>query len=153
MTLKRAFLKTVLLTIVLCFSVLGAGSAHAEGGIEKELKAFGDVIFDVHHTQDLPRYMSLLHPDCPLPDPLRLKHNFSSKWLDDKPYDIRLKLPQEVYDFSQLEFQVDPQAVLEFQVWTDDQTEGEIELVTGFGVAMYKGTLKIVDYPCFQPIE
>ena len=50
---------------------------------------------------------------------------------------------------SQVSFQVEPAATLEFQTLTTGEG-GQRELVTFIAVAKYKGKLKVIDYPCFK---
>ncbi len=118
---------------------------------EIELKAFGQKIFDIYSRQAKDEYLALIHPDCPAPLPEAIESAFSSKWLANEAHDIRVKTVEEQYDMSQLSFKVKPQAALEFQTWTAGAGQLKEELVTGVPVAKYKGNLKVLEYPCFEP--
>ena len=118
---------------------------------EIELKQFGQKIFDIHARKAKDEYLALIHPDCPAPIPEAIEWTFSSRWLKNEDHDIRIKDVSESYDMSQLNFKVKPEAALEFQTWMISESNTKEELVTGFPVAKYKGELKVLDYPCFEP--
>ncbi len=144
-------MKKIILFLAFCVSAFSFSSVvHAEIS-QSELKAFAEKVVALQAKQDQKGYLKLIHPECPLPGKERLKWSFSSKWLTDKPYDIRFPNVTDSYDMTQLTFDVEPEAAIEIQVWTMDSKGETIELVTGFPVAKHKNTLKIVDYPCFQP--
>lgn len=145
----RQFILIFMLSAV--FHLSNANEAHAGTLSESQLNRFADLVFKIHQNQNRAGYLKLIHPDCPAPMTEALDYNFSVKWLDNKDFDIRVKSVEEVYDFSQLDFTVIPQAVLEYQVWTQHRDGSTIELVTGVAVALHEGDLRIIDYPCFTP--
>lgn len=116
-----------------------------------ELTAFGEKIYDIHVRQEVGEFLELLHPQCPAPVMARVNYNFSKKWLADEPHDIRLKTVSEVYDLTVLDFKVMPEAVIEIQTWTQPEGRDKIELVTSYAVTKHQGSLRLIEYPCFEP--
>ncbi|PCI56261.1 MAG: hypothetical protein COB36_05660 [Alphaproteobacteria bacterium] len=115
-----------------------------------KLDAFAQDIIHVFASGDMKQYMGILHPDCPAPNPDRLAWQMSKTWLADK-VDIRFKDVAESYDRKKLDFAVEPESVIGFQVWTIDSDGEKSELVTSYPIATYKTGFKILDYPCFKP--
>ena len=144
-------MKKYLLFLAFCVSSLSYVSVANAEISESELKAFAEKVIALQAKQDQKGYLKLIHPQCPLPGKERLKWSFSSKWLTDKPYDIRFPNVTDSYDMTQLVFKVEPEAAIEIQIWTEDASGETIELVTGVPVAKHKNQIKIIDYPCFEP--
>lgn len=117
---------------------------------DDKLDAFAQDIIHVFSSGDAKQYMGILHPDCPAPNPDRLAWQMSKTWLVDK-VDIRFKDVASSYDRTKLDFEVEPQSVIEFQVWTIDRDGEKSELVTSYPIAVYETDFKILDYPCFKP--
>ena len=139
--------KNVLLAF--CISMFLSFPALAQGN-EADLYAFSKKIIEVFSSGDKEAYMDILHPQCPAPNPDRLAWQLSSRWQKDR-VDSRIKKLAEAYDREQLDFIVEPQYALEFQVWILRSDGREIELVTGYPIALHDGEMKILDYPCFEP--
>ena len=108
--------------------------------------------------QDVLAYKLLIHPDCPV-DEAKITNVVSEAWTDR--YQVRLKNVNESYDKSQIKFLVTPEMVLEFQIKIKITNPVRIkamggvtesELIKLFPLSRYKGTLKILEWPCYRPI-
>lgn len=133
----------VIASIFLNWNAIAAAS-------EAELIAFGENLVDIHARQAKDEYLELIHPDCPAPASEALDSTFSSKWLADQPYDIRVKSVADTFDLNILAFQVSPEFSLEIQVWFKEVGKDKAELSTVFPIAKYNDQFRIVDYPCFD---
>ncbi len=116
---------------------------------DDKLDAFAQDIIHVFASGDTKQYIEILHPDCPKPNPVRLAWQMSKTWLADK-VDIRFKDVAESYDRTKLDFAVEPESVIEFQVWTIDRDGEKSELVTSYPIAAHETGFKILDYSCFK---
>ena len=132
----------LLVALMMCASLPAQASA--------KLDAFAQKVVHVFASGDTKQYMGILHPDCPKPNPDRLAWQMSKKWLADK-VDIRFKDVASSYDRTKLDFVVEPESVIGFQVWTIGSDGEKSELVTSYPIAAHETGLKILDYPCFKP--
>ncbi len=140
-------MKNLLLLAAIVF--ISTNASATEQVETADLDAFAKKVIEVFASGEESQYMSILHPNCPTPNPARLNWQLSKKWQADKAQYSIANLAK-AYDREQLTFVVEPEYALNFQVWTIGKGE-EIELVTGYPVASHEGELKIIDYPCFEP--
>jgi hypothetical protein len=106
--------------------------------------------------QDGEAFKKLIHPGCPI-DEAKIKNVLSTPWTNR--YQVRIKSINESFDRTIIKFSVEPESVLEFQVWTKltnpkviKMMKGstEVESVKLFPLARHNKELKILEWPCFK---
>ncbi len=115
--------------------------------LTSEQQAFSKKIVDVLKLQNAETYKKLIHSKCPI-DEGRIKASVNNAWTDR--YQVRIKKVDESFDPAAIKFIVQPEYVMEFQVWTKKGVT-EVELVKALPVAKDGADLKIMEWPCFGP--
>ena len=117
---------------------------------------FAKRIVAVLSNQDLVGFKKLIHPACPI-DEAKIKNFLSTPWTNR--YQVRLKKVNESFDTTKIKFVVEPDSVLEFQVWTKLSNPAIIKMMKGatevesikiFPLARHNKELKVLEWPCFN---
>ena len=132
-------------------------SVVAANSLSTEQLALSKQIAGVLQSGDVSAYKKLIHSKCTL-DEARIQSTTMNLWTSR--YQVRFKSVKESFDLDKMKFEVVPDYVLEFQVWTkvSDPKQiklmngaTEIELIKAFPVAKDGTSLKILEWPCFGP--